>query len=205
MSAVGFQRRQLVKTCRDRPSALEIALPNLTTARPSRRIPKSLQVRVFERDTWMCRSCRRPVVFAQAMKLLANFSQQRGAVGTVPAYYHAHWTRTNAPLLDELGACVDHIVAHAKGGSIDFKNLATLCSKCNMKKGSLEVAEHLLRNPPPRKIRARYGEPTDWDGLSGVFVSLANEKQMVLNRTDREWLQALMASRDTASQIEKRP
>ena len=166
--------------------------PKSSISRPRPPLPKSLQLRVFERDGWLCRSCRRPVVFAPAMKLLAFLPKHTDAIGTIPAYYHAHWTRTNAPLLDELGACVDHVEAHARGGSIDFENLATLCSKCNMRKGSLEVVEHLRRNPP-RKIKAKYGEPTGWDGLSGVFVALANDHRMAFTPTDQPWLRALTA------------
>ena len=172
-------------------------MPTETTSAPRSSV-QARQLRVFERDRWLCRSCRRPVIFAPAMKLLAVFQHHRGAATTVPAYYHTNWSRKHSPLLDELGACIDHVTAKEKGGSNDFENLATLCSKCNMRKGTLEVAEHLQRNPPPRKIKAKYGEPTDWDGLSGLFITLANEHAMALSQTDREWLRALTASRSAS-------
>jgi hypothetical protein len=44
-------------------------------------------------------------------------------------YHHAHWTRANAPLLDELGAAIDHIEAHSTGGLDSEQNLAAACKQ----------------------------------------------------------------------------
>ena len=157
-------------------------------ARPP--IPKSLQLRVFRCDGWLCQSCNRPVIFAPAMRLLAGLVHNAATREASPAYYHTHWTRTHAPLLDELGACIDHIKAHSRGGSSLIDNLATMCSKCNTRKGAREAAEHRLQNPP-KPIKAKYGEPTAWDGLTQVFVALATGGQVAVTPADRVWLRAL--------------
>jgi 5-methylcytosine-specific restriction endonuclease McrA len=52
------------------------------------------------------------------------------------AYHHANWSRQGAPLLDLLGAVIDHIEAFSTGGASDIENLATACNKCNGRKGN---------------------------------------------------------------------
>src|SRR4051794_12080285 len=89
-------------------------------------IPKAIQIQVFAHDRSLCKSCRRQVVFAPVLRLLAELVKSNVTNGREPAYYHAHWTRANAPLLDELGACIDHVKAHSRAGSIHIENLATL-------------------------------------------------------------------------------
>ena|SRR5437867_8567499 len=79
-------------------------------------ISKALQVQVFQRDRWLCRWCLRPVVFPPTLKYLERLLRQRGCSEPL-AYFHLNWRRDAAPLLDELGASVDHVEAHAKGGS----------------------------------------------------------------------------------------
>jgi hypothetical protein len=44
--------------------------------------------------------------------------ETRLAVNATPlAYFHTNWTRHGAPLLDMLGAVVDHVDAFSAGGS----------------------------------------------------------------------------------------
>src|SRR5690242_17682650 len=97
------------------------------------RLPKSLQVSVFRRDGWLCRWCKKPVIFSPAMRLLEVELRNAGCESEV-AYYHAHWTRNRAPLLDELGAVLDHVQAFSTGGPCSEQNLATACAKCNGRK-----------------------------------------------------------------------
>jgi 5-methylcytosine-specific restriction endonuclease McrA len=52
------------------------------------------------------------------------------------AYHHAHWTRHGAPLLDLLGAVIDHVQAFSTGGPDHIDNLATACNKCNGRKSA---------------------------------------------------------------------
>ncbi len=105
------------------------------------------------------------------------------------AYHHAHWTRQGAPLMDELGAVLDHVDAFAEGGPCEEGNLVTSCAKCNGRKSAA-----LLTNWEQREkripIKGKYGEPQRWDGLSAVFVVLAERNSDRLSAEERTWLKA---------------
>jgi hypothetical protein len=117
----------------------------------------------------------------------------RGAGNGDPlACYHAHWTRHGAPLLDLLGAVIDHIEAFSAGGAEQIDNLATACNKCNGRKSAATLnkwGERLLEKP----IKGKYGEPQNWDGLSSLFVVLAGRQASALTTSERAWLKALSA------------
>jgi 5-methylcytosine-specific restriction endonuclease McrA len=85
------------------------------------------------------------------------------------AYYHGHWTRDGAPLLDELGAVLDHREAFRRGGRCVEENLCTACSKCNVRKSSAPL-ERWNQRAQRSPVKGRYGEPKGWDGLSTLFV-----------------------------------
>ncbi len=132
-------------------------------------LSKELQLSIFRRDRWICRWCNHP------------------------PYYHAHWTRRDAPLLDELGAVIDHVEAHSTGGLNSEENLATACNKCNGRKSNaakIKWGKRSKRQP----IKGKYGEPQRWDGLSGVFVILAQRDKVGLSASEKAWLKEL--SRD---------
>ncbi|MEO7322617.1 MAG: hypothetical protein ABIW48_08040, partial [Burkholderiales bacterium] len=57
-------------------------------ARTRRPLPKDLQVAIFRRDGWLCRWCRKPIIFAPVMKLVERQLRQSGHAGKL-AYYHA--------------------------------------------------------------------------------------------------------------------
>ena len=80
--------------------------------------------------------------------------------------------------------------AHAKGGSSAVENLATICAKCNARKGSLSADDHLKRNPL-RKVKGTNGEPVHWDGLSRLFLVLFDEKSTDATASEKEWARAL--------------
>lgn len=125
------------------------------------------QVAVFRRDGWLCRWCRKPVIFAPVMKFIERELKESGYTGNI-AYFHSHWTRKDAPLLDELGAVIDHVEAFATGGSSEIENLITACNKCNAQKSS--AASNKWDKRRPRKfVKGRYGEPVYWDGLSSLL------------------------------------
>jgi 5-methylcytosine-specific restriction endonuclease McrA len=157
-----------------------------------KRVPlsKAAQVEIFRRDHWLCRYCLRPVVFAPAMRLLEREVRRAGYTGPM-AYYHAHATRDGAPLLDELWAVLDHANAHARGGQNDDANLVTARNKCNGRKSDQPLPEWDLRDKD-KPIKGRYGEPEYWDGLSQVFVVLAQRDESDLTATERQWLKALL-------------
>jgi hypothetical protein len=70
------------------------------------------QVRIFKRDRWHCRWCRRPVIFALAMKYIQSELKDAGNDRPV-AYYDAHWDKQLSPLLNESGA-----IARREGHSL---------------------------------------------------------------------------------------
>jgi 5-methylcytosine-specific restriction endonuclease McrA len=157
-----------------------------------RSIPKALQVAVFRRDGWLCCWCKRPVIFAPVMKFLKREIQTSGSADHL-AYYHAHWTRDGAPLLDLLGAVIDHIEAFSVGGTDDIDNLATACNKCNGRKSAATLDRWGAR-AAEKPVRGKYGEPQHWDGLSALFVMLAQREPAALTTGERDWLRSLDAA-----------
>jgi 5-methylcytosine-specific restriction endonuclease McrA len=157
----------------------------------SRRVqlPKSTQIQIFQRDGWLCRWCGKPVIFAPSMKYLELELRSSGITSPL-AYYHAHWTRATAPLLDELGAVLDHIDAFARKGPCHPDNLVTACAKCNGRKGAI-TQETWAKRDIRKSIKGRYGEPQAWDGLSSLFVMLATRDVTALTAGERSWLKAL--------------
>jgi hypothetical protein len=154
---------------------------------------KELQIKIFRRDHWLCRWCRRPVIFFPAMKYM-QFALKNAGVDEPLAYYHLHGTRRDAPLLDELGACIDHVEAFSMGGACTEDNFCTACCKCNVRKSAAPLDrwnERAQRKP----VKGKYGEPHHWDGFSHLFVLLANRNKSDLNVSDRAWLKVLSAAK----------
>ena len=106
------------------------------------------------------------------------------------SYYNKNWRRADAPLLDLLGAEIDHIELHVSGGPSDPKNLVTACHKCNLRKGPKHLAKWSERSKE-KPIKSKYGEPKHWDGLSAVFVMLAHRDRTALTAHERAWVRAL--------------
>jgi len=150
-------------------------------------LPKGDQLAIFRRDHWICHWCKKPVIFAPAMKLMEVEVRQLNESPRV-AYYHAHWTRQHSPLLDELGAAIDHLHTHSAGGPNSSDNLVTACNKCNARRGAALSSEFQAR--PRRFVKGKYGEPYDWDGLSPLFVVLARRYSRQLSTSERQWLAA---------------
>lgn len=162
----------------------------MESAGRKRRPPsKAVQVAIFRRDGWMCRWCRKPVIFASVMKFVESELRQSGHAGDL-AYYNAHWTRQCAPLLDELSAVIDHVEAFSAGGPDNIENLVTACNKCIGQKNSATSANWGERRP--RKfVKGKYGEPVHWDGLSNLFVMLAHQNSTGLSVSEQQWLAAI--------------
>lgn len=151
-------------------------------------LSKTVQVAIFRRDGWLCCWCRRPVIFAPVMKFLEMEARNAGRSGL--AYYHAHWTRDGAPLLDELGAVIDHAEAFSTGGLDSEGNLITACNKCNGRKSAAPL-DKWSKRPTRKPIKGKYGEPQHWDGLASVFVVLAERNPATLTAGERDWLRAI--------------
>jgi 5-methylcytosine-specific restriction endonuclease McrA len=147
------------------------------------------QVAVLFRDNWLCHLCRRPIVLHLALKHLDVFAREHGI--TLPlAYWDPNWRRDKSPLLDELAASIDHVEAYSRGGAHGLANFAAVCARCNARKSAKAKQAYLLENPP-WKVKGLHGEPVHWDGLSGVYVVLAQAKRDRLTLAEREWLRAL--------------
>jgi hypothetical protein len=157
-------------------------------------LPKPEQVVIFRRDGWLCRWCARPVIFAPVMRLLEREVRKSGFNGPL-AYYHAHGTRDGAPLLDELWAVLDHADPFSSGGPTNDKNLLTACNKCNGRKNNIP-REKYAALPKRKPIKGKYGEPQNWDGLSTLFIVLAQGDPVGLTASERQWLSALVAKGD---------
>jgi hypothetical protein len=98
------------------------------------------------------------------MKYLEKSVRQSGVTAGSLAYHDAHWTRRNAPLLDHMGAVIDHVLAHSRGGPADLSNLVTSCNKCNLAKSNLS-AKGFREREPFHAVKNTYGEPENWDGF----------------------------------------
>jgi 5-methylcytosine-specific restriction endonuclease McrA len=174
-------------------TAAQVFAAKLFTVRKRPTLSKELQLRIFRRDKWVCRWCNRPVIFPSTMRLIEREIRKAGNQTSL-SYYHAHWTRDGAPLLDELGAVIDHVEAHSTGGSSDERNLATACCKCNGRKSSAPLDEWGT-HPQHKPIKGKYGEPQHWDGLSALFVLLAERDPKGLTASEKEWLKVLCKRR----------
>jgi 5-methylcytosine-specific restriction endonuclease McrA len=162
--------------------------PMTTKKRNRAPIPYDVQVRVLFRDGWICRWCRRPVVFGPALRLLQKFATEAGYSRPL-AYYHRNWSRAGAPLLDYMGAVIDHVEAFAKGGDHGEANFVTACNKCNTRKNDHNPADWERENPP-RLVRGKYGEPLHWDGLVSLFLVIAAQGAE-LGSSEKLWEKAI--------------
>ncbi len=156
--------------------------------RARKQLPYDLQVRVLRRDRWLCRWCHGPVIFAPALRFLREFARTRGHGGPL-AYHDPRWRRDRAPLLDHLGAVVDHVQAFSHGGAHAEANLVTSCNKCNARKSNTDPEKHEQARRA-RAVKGKYGEPEHWDGFSTIFVLLAGNATD-LSDSEKGWLAAL--------------
>jgi 5-methylcytosine-specific restriction endonuclease McrA len=159
------------------------------SSRHARYASRSIQVQVFRRDRWLCRWCGCPVIFAPTLRCLAALLRQEGFSAAV-AYYNRNWRRRDAPLLDRLGAVIDHVEAHSGGGSSAIANLATACNKCNGRKSNSR-AEDFSKRHPLIPVKGKYGDPLDWDGFSTLFMVLVAKNPSDATPTERAWFRAL--------------
>ena len=158
--------------------------------RKRKSLSKALQLEIYRRDKWLCYWCKRPVIFSPAFKLLQLDLQAAGFDHV--AYYHPNGTRRHAPLLDELGAAIDHVQAFSIGGACSEENFRTSCWKCNLRKSdaALDKWEQRDKRSP---VKGKYGEPEHWDGLTSLFMLVAERNPSLLTATERDWLKALTA------------
>ena len=128
------------------------------------------------------------------MRYLEQLLKRSGFTESL-AHHDARWRRDKAPLLDHLGAVIDHIQAHSRGGMSNETNFVTSCNKCNSRKGDVP-AQDFSAQSPLRQVKGKYGEPEDWDGFSTLFVMLVEQAPQHATPTERECLRALRRTGD---------
>jgi hypothetical protein len=126
------------------------------------------------------------------MKYLELFARRSGFAGAL-AYHDARWRRDKAPLLDHLGATIDHVQAHSRGGTADETNFVTSCNKCTTRKNAA-LADDFSKRLPRHRVKGRYGEPEHWDGLSSLFVLLVQQAPQGASQSELDWLRAFKES-----------
>lgn len=165
-------------------------MKSMTATRPP--IPYDIRARVFFRDKWLCWLCGKPVIFGPALKLVKRFIERNGYLRPT-AYFSdsagGPGRRDASPLLDELGALLDHVKAHSAGGGIDEANLKAACARCNMRKSNKDKNSFSAANPK-WKVKSKYGEPEHWDGFVSMFMVLARANLKELTSTELQWYRA---------------
>lgn len=129
------------------------------------------------------------MIFAPAIRYLEKFVRMKGVTSPL-AYHHPHWTRRDAPLLDHMGAVIDHVAPHRDGGKSDRENLVTACCKCNALK-SAQKREEFERKLHRHRVKGKYGEPDHWDGFSALFVVLIEDNRDTASVSELDWLKHL--------------
>jgi 5-methylcytosine-specific restriction endonuclease McrA len=155
----------------------EIAYPRAqVTKRPS--IPRSVMVKVYQRDCWTCRYCGLRTIFYPVMPLL-------GLIFPEQFPYHSNWKAEQAhPAVAALSSTVDHVVPGAAGGEwLAETNLVTACWPCNARKGDLTLEQLRWQLRPPQE--------SDWDGLAGSYWRLWEIAGKPTNEAHPLWLRAL--------------
>jgi RNA:NAD 2'-phosphotransferase (TPT1/KptA family) len=71
-------------------------------------------------------------------------------------FHHTHWTRQDAPLLDELGAVIDHVKRLNTDGLETVENLVTACNKYHLRKNA-DVLEKWNTRKLSKFVRGKYG------------------------------------------------
>jgi len=93
---------------------------------------------------------------------------------------------------------LDHAEAFSSGGADTDTNLVTSCNKCNTRKNNSAVDVHQKRYTY-KPVKGKFGEPTYWDGLSTLFILLAERYRSELTVTEVEWLAAVTESSENAA------
>ena len=65
------------------------------------------------------------------------------------------------------------------------------CNKCNTRKND-GLAEEFVQKAPGKRVKSRHGEPVHWDGLTSLFLVLADQG-MKLEGYEERWATALRA------------
>jgi hypothetical protein len=91
-------------------------------------------------------------------------------------------TETTLPLLETQPLVEDGLDAPS--------NCVTACNKCNGRK-SAKAKEAFAQQLMAWRVKRKYGEPQQWDGLSSLFLVFAGRNVSTLAGAERSWYDAL--------------
>lgn len=146
-------------TNRDKKLAIPVSPVSLSELDPIRS-PKSVEKKVFERDSYTCRYCGLRLVSKEVLS----------AMESVIGSDDFRTTGTNARIHGVAHAfkiVADHVVPHALGGRTDLGNLVSACPACNYGKYRFTVEQIGISDP-----RDRAPSNGQWDGLSSFIADL---------------------------------
>ncbi len=146
---------------------------------PAIKLTCELQVRVFLRDRFTCRYCRRNTVFIPVLRVLSRLYPAE-----LPYQKNWRWSETH-PAYWKYAASCDHVVPVARGGTSAIDNLVTSCYMCNSVKQQWLIDELHWQIFPMQN--------TDWDGLSGLYGALVEAAGAGAELYHRRWMRALQA------------
>lgn len=165
----------------DQCSAEDVArqYPPKLSERELKRLSNYDRVSVFVRDGFLDRYTGARVIHPVALRILGE------ELGNLFPW-HAHGSQKVAHIANwELMATVDHRIPVQRGGSNDKSNLITASMNMNGAKGMQTVEELPFDLHEP-------GDPEEWDGLSGWFLSYVEHKPeyMEVSGNVRDWHRA---------------
>ena len=85
---------------------------------------------------------------------------------------------------------MDQVNAFSTGGAHGEGNLTAVCNKCNVRKSAAPLDKWDKRSKR-KAIGSKYGEPQHWNGLTTVFVALAERDPDAFTIGERTWLKAI--------------
>jgi len=118
----------------------------------------AIRARVYRRDGWRCRYCRRKLVVPGILELITTLCP--GFNGLRPGH-HMPYASTELAV-ERVYPNVDHVHAVAKGGPwLDEANHVTACTPCNASKNDRSgwVPGEIVQD--------------GWDGLTSLYRALA--------------------------------
>ncbi len=157
-------------------AAFSFARPAIS---PTRKLAYELQARVFQRDRFICRYCRRKTVFVPVLRIISLLFPAE-----FPYQKNWRWAETH-PVYWKYAASCDHVVPVARGGSSAIDNLVTSCYMCNSIKQQWLVDELRWQIAPV--------QAADYDGLTGLYGALVEATGASAEPYHRRWMRALQA------------
>lgn len=148
-----------------------------------RKVSTSAQLRVFQRDHFVCRYCRRKTVFLPVLRALSAICGP-----DFPWHPHTKMAECHIAFWRDFASC-DHLLPVARGGSSKEENLVTACYMCNSIKQNWLVEELRWTLLPV--------SPNPWDGLVSFYPSLVERVPIMLKSYHVQWLRTLKQASDT--------